>query len=65
MDDAEVAMLLVILIPAVVLAAVAVGIYLMTPAGRMFRSTEPPPEPEERPTGQKRRRNRPRKGSSA
>jgi hypothetical protein len=59
-------MLLVILIPAVAIAAIAAGIYLMTPAGRMFRSTEPPPEPEERPARQnRRRRNRPRNDSSA
>lgn len=59
-------MLLVILIPAVALAAVAVGIYLMTPAGRMFRSTEPPPEPDEARRARKnpRRRNPPRNDSS-
>lgn len=41
-------MLALILILSFAIAAVAVGIYLMTPAGRMFRSTQPPPEPEAR-----------------
>jgi hypothetical protein len=46
-------MLVVILILSVAVAAVAAAIYLMTPAGRMFRSTQPPPAPEDDPAEKK------------
>jgi hypothetical protein len=52
-------MLVVILILSVAIAAVAVGIYMMTPAGRMLRSTEPPPEPDGPQTEEKPGRHEP------